>query len=193
MIVVLRGRELKDNKGLSQSMFEDRAWQFKERLGWNVHVDEFGQEKDAYDRPDTLYVIYLADAGLHLGSMRFRPTMGPNLTKDHFSYVLKSNSVFDHDIWECTRFCIARAAPEVVAKSLLAAAEKLMKEFELRSFIAVFDHRMKRVYRRHGVIPEVIASSIDRQGRPIEVGLWHRREKDINQMRDQTKLYSAIS
>jgi len=193
MIVNMTGEELANHKALSKSMFEDRAWQFKKRLKWNVQVNEFGQEKDAYDLSDTLYVIYFSESGLHLGSMRFRPTMEPNLIKDHFSYVLKDNSVFDHNIWECTRFCIAPSAPKVVAKSLFAAGANLMKEFELRALIAVFDRRMKRVYRRHGVIPEVIASSIDGQGMPIEVGLWHYNETTIGQIQHQFKRYSTVS
>ena len=34
---------------LKRSMFRDRADQFKTRLGWDVHVDANGEERDEYD------------------------------------------------------------------------------------------------------------------------------------------------
>ncbi|MEL7091085.1 MAG: acyl-homoserine-lactone synthase, partial [Pseudomonadota bacterium] len=34
---------------LARTMFEDRADQFKTRLGWDVRVDALGHERDVYD------------------------------------------------------------------------------------------------------------------------------------------------
>lgn len=42
---------------LRDSMFEDRARQFRDRLNWSVSVDERGWERDEYDSLCPLYVI----------------------------------------------------------------------------------------------------------------------------------------
>ena len=43
---------------LAEGMFRDRADQFKTRLGWDVHVNEKGEERDQYDDLNPLYVIW---------------------------------------------------------------------------------------------------------------------------------------
>ena len=173
MIELISGAELNDKPQLAVSMFRDRAWQFKERLNWDVQVNDAGLEVDDYDLPDTLYAIETSHIGLHLGSMRFRPTVSRNMISEHFSHVVPNVDFKSPFIWECTRFCISRTAPDSVAHSLLAAGAKLMQLHDLASFVAVFDSRMTRLYRRYGVSPEVLGSSIDTQGNTVNVGLWH--------------------
>ena len=57
MLRYLRGSELSRYPELQSSMFRDRAAQFRDRLGWEVTVDERGWERDQYDALDPLYVI----------------------------------------------------------------------------------------------------------------------------------------
>ena len=77
MIRYLYADELHNFPKLSQTMFEDRADQFKTRLDWDVLVDERGRERDEYDDLNPLYVIWEQPDGSHGGSMRFLPTTGP--------------------------------------------------------------------------------------------------------------------
>ena len=69
---------------LRDSMFQDRADQFRTRLGWEVSVTSSGEERDSYDDENPLYVIWENEQGLHGGSMRFLPTTGPVMVNDHF-------------------------------------------------------------------------------------------------------------
>ena len=50
---------------LKETMFKDRAEQFKSRLGWEVNVDENGYEIDEYDAMNPLYVIFEMPDGSH--------------------------------------------------------------------------------------------------------------------------------
>ena len=68
---------------LAASMFRDRAAQFRDRLGWAVHVDQAGWERDEYDAGAALYVIWERPDGTHGGSMRFLPTTGAHMVRDH--------------------------------------------------------------------------------------------------------------
>jgi len=73
---------------LSKTMFQDRAEQFKTRLGWDVTVNTAGEERDEYDDLLPLYVIWELPDGSHGGSMRLLPTTGPAMVNDHFSDLL---------------------------------------------------------------------------------------------------------
>ena len=69
---------------LADSMFRDRAAQFKDRLDWEVTVDENGWEVDQYDRLNPLYIVWENAEGRHGGSVRIMPTVGRIMTNEHF-------------------------------------------------------------------------------------------------------------
>ena len=76
MLRYLYADQLHHHPTLARAMFRDRADQFKTRLGWDVTVDAFGEERDAYDDCNPLYVIWETPQGGHGGSMRFLPACG---------------------------------------------------------------------------------------------------------------------
>lgn len=76
MIRYLYAKELEALPELKNSMFRDRADQFKTRLGWDVTVDDAGFERDEYDDLNSLYVIFQQADGSHGGSMRMLPSTG---------------------------------------------------------------------------------------------------------------------
>ena len=156
---------------LARTMFEDRADQFKTRLGWEVSVDANGHERDDYDDLNPLYVIWEEPDGSHGGSMRFLPTTGRTMVNEHFADIL-SGPITSPFIWECTRFCLSRGAGRHVAAALTLAGGEIMRNFNIDHFVGVFDPRMTRIYRLIGVTPEVLGST--GTGREqISVGLWH--------------------
>jgi len=160
---------------LAQSMFEDRARQFKDRLNWAVSVDDTGAERDEYDAVDLnpLYIIWETEEGLHGGSMRILPTTGSTMAADHFSHLTDGVTITSPLVWECTRFCIS---PDVqnghqVASALMLAGCHLGVQFGLTDSIGVFNARMVRIYRRLGWEPEVLGTDHSPEG-DISVGLW---------------------
>lgn len=171
MIRYIYGTDLNKFPTLAESMFRDRADQFKTRLGWDVSVDENGFEKDEYDTENPLYVIWENDDGTHGGSMRLLPTVGRTMINDHFVHLTDGVRIQSPLIWECTRFCLARGAKPGVAAALMLAGGEVMQEFGVEHYVGVFDARMIRIYRRIGSSPEVLGSQ--GEGREqISVGLW---------------------
>ncbi|MDD9722993.1 acyl-homoserine-lactone synthase [Sulfitobacter sp. PR48] len=174
MLRYLYADQLHHHPQLARQMFRDRADQFRTRLGWEVQVDAAGEERDAYDAMNPLYVIWEQADGSHGGSMRFLPTTGPVMVNDHFAHLL-SGPLRSPLIWECTRFCLARRADAHVAAALMLGGGEIMRGFDIRHFVGVFDARMVRIYRMIGSSPEVLGSA--GQGRDrISVGLWHYSE-----------------
>lgn len=164
---------------LNRSMFEDRADQFKTRLGWAVNVDTNGQERDDYDAMNPLYVIWQRSNGCHGGSMRVMPTTGSTMVNDHFAHVA-GLEIISPFIWESTRFCLSRElsrenAARASAALMLGGCEIGLR-FGLQHAIGVFDARMIRIYRMLGWSPEVLGESGEGRNK-VYVGLWDFSEE----------------
>ena len=191
MLRYVYGRDLADYPRLQDSMFRDRASQFRDRLGWEVSVDDNGWERDEYDALNPLYVIWEEPGGQHGGSMRFLPTSGRTMVNEHFAD-LTDSQIASPLIWECTRFCLAPGASPRVAGALMLAGGELMRAFSLTHLLGVFDARMVRIYRMIGAEPEVLGSRGDGRDR-ISVGLWPYRAGDRARVLRRAGLSSDIS
>ena len=191
MLRYIYGDHLHTNAKLQDSMFRDRATQFRDRLKWDVSVDAQGWERDEYDDLNPLYVIWENERGEHGGSMRFLPTSGRTMVNDHFSH-LSDTQVCSPLIWECTRFCLAPDAPSRVAGALMLAGGELMRAFSLTHLLGVFDARMIRIYKMIGASPQVLGST--GTGREqISVGLWAYTEADRYKVLRRAGLSSEVS
>lgn len=171
MLRYIYAADLHNFPKLADTMFKDRADQFRNRLGWDVHVDKNGHERDEYDDINPLYVIWEDDDGNHGGSMRFLPTIGQTMINDHFSHLTDGVRIESPLMWECTRFCLAPNADRRVTACLVLGAGEVMQNFCLSHFVGVFDPRMERIYRLLGVNPDVIGRKGEGRSE-IGVGLW---------------------
>ncbi len=170
MLRYIYGDELNSFPTLRDTMFTDRAAQFRDRLDWEVKVDANGFETDAYDAMNPLYVIWERPDGTHGGSMRFLPTVADTMVNDHFSH-LAGAIIQNPLIWECTRFCQAPDADARISSCLMLGALEVGLGFYLTDIVGVFDARMVRIYRRLGWEPTVLGT--EGKGREaISVGLW---------------------
>ena len=173
MIKYIYADQLANFPKLKDSMFKDRAGQFKVRHGWDVTVDENGHEIDEYDTMNPLYAIWVAPDGTHGGSIRLLPTVGQTMVNDHFSE-LSGIHIASPVIWECTRLCISprlKVGQSEVAASLILAGCELGIRFGLESSIGVVYSHTLPIYRRIGWIPDVIGTGGEgREG--ISVCLW---------------------
>jgi len=171
MLRYIYGHDLHRFEKLARTMFQDRADQFRTRLGWDVDINAQGEERDQYDALDPLYVIWEKPDGSHGGSMRFLPTTGPVMVNEIFGHLTGGVPICSPLIWECTRFCLSRDAQSRVAAALMLAGGEIMSNFGIEHFAGVFDARMVRIYRAIGSSPEILGS--EGQGRDkISVGLW---------------------
>ena len=171
MLRYLYADQLHQFPKLADTMFRDRADQFRDRLDWDVTVDENGYEKDQYDIANPLYAIWEMPDGTHGGSMRFLPTTGPTMVNEHFSHVIGGGAIVSPLIWECTRYCLSRGAPAHVAAALMLSGLEVINGFGIKHVVGVFDARMVRIYRMIGSSPDIMGSVGEGRDR-ISVGLW---------------------
>ncbi len=192
MIRYLYADELKTAPLLKETMFFDRADQFKTRLGWDVTLEDNGFERDEYDSHNPLYVIYQKADGTHGGSMRLPPSTGRTMVNEHFSKILGGGDVRSPFIWECTRFCLARNTEPRTAAALMLAGGEVMQNFGMKHFVGVFDARMVRIYRMIGASPEVLGSTGDGREK-ISVGLWSFTDEARMRVAQKAGISAALS
>ena len=156
---------------LMDQMFQHRAKQFSDRLGWNVSVDKFGLETDEYDDDDSIYVIVHTRRGSHLGSMRLRSTLKSCMCFEAFEKGFVPECMKSEKIWECSRFCLSPGAPRETAAKLLALGAMLVREHSLLGLLGVFDAKMIRIYERLGASPKLL-SQTRASGETIFSGIW---------------------
>ena len=174
MIKYIYGDALDAFPKLRDTMFKDRAFQFKERLSWDVAVSEEGFEMDEYDQHNPLYMIYELPDGSHGGSMRNLPTTGETMINDHFTSLTGRVTISSPLIWETTRFLLSpnagKLAGRVGAAVCLAGCEAGIR-WALDSSVGVFDARMVHIYKRLGWEPEILGTSGEGKA-AISAGLW---------------------
>ena len=171
MIRTLYADEAPQYPELFKSMHKHRATQFHDRLGWEVNVDEHGQERDEYDQMNPVYLIMEGNAGEHLGSMRFLPTTGDTMVNDHFTTLTAGMSVRSPRIWECSRFCLSPSAGRGISRTVLVGTLELGLQFGLQFFVGVFSKKMLRIYDRIGWAPKVIGEGVSYED-TVCAGLW---------------------
>ena len=168
MIVRINGSERDQNRALINEMYRQRARVFKERLGWEVEVQD-GMETDRFDDENPLYLISVDDVtGRLRGSLRLLPTTGPNMLRDVFPVLLPEDLVVESaTIWESSRFSMdpEAAVPlpgraiSYVTGELLAGLVETGLEAGLTEVVSVFDARMVRVLRMAGYPAELIGEA----------------------------------
>lgn len=176
MIRYVYAHELDKHASLVDGMFRDRATQFRDRMKWDVEVDDRGWERDQYDDLAPLYIVYENEDGSHAGSGRLMPTTGRTMIAEHFSHLTDGVTIQSPTIWEITRLCIApdlgsrREAMKVTSSLLLAGIDAGLR-FGIEFYVAVFDEPMLRVYKHLDFVPDVMGrAGEDRRG--ICAGLW---------------------
>ncbi len=106
-IIIARAGEQGLGASLLDSMFRLRSEIFHHRLGWDVHVDN-GREHDWFDLIGPHYVVAHDGTSTALGCSRLLPTLGPNMLRDIFPFLLDgAKPPSSSAVWEVSRFAVS--------------------------------------------------------------------------------------
>lgn len=105
-IITARAGEHGLGASLLDSMYRLRREVFHDRLQWAVRVEN-GREHDWFDLIGPQYVVAHDGASTALGCCRLLPTLGPNMLRDVFPYLLDGAAIpTSQTTWEISRFAM---------------------------------------------------------------------------------------
>lgn len=107
MIRLITGSADPRHQDLLEQYYRLRHDIFVGERGWAALARSDGREADAYDTPQTVYVLALDD-GHVVGGYRFLPTSAPHLLQDHFSHLVDGPVPRGREVHEWSRFFIRK-------------------------------------------------------------------------------------
>ncbi|MCO5732173.1 acyl-homoserine-lactone synthase [Rhizobium sp. SSA_523] len=155
MIYTIDGSNRQQHHALLDAMYRLRAQVFRDRLQWEVTVEN-GRERDVFDDADPLYLLSCDETSGRLqGAVRLLATTGPNMLRDVFPVLLPDKRVVESaTIWESSRFCInpslhadANGTVNRVTSELLCGLVEVGLRLGLHAIVSVYDARMARIFR----------------------------------------------
>jgi acyl homoserine lactone synthase len=201
MIRYFQGRERNKYARDADEMFRLRARQFRDRLGWDVNVQD-GREIDAFDEMNPLYVVCNDQrTGAVTGCLRYLPTTGPTMMRDIFDQYF--DEPFDIEsplIWEGSRFAAEPASTSTLSLTglcrttfeLMQGGTEIALMAGIEQVVGIFDQHSLRMYRRTGFGPEVIARSDRLPHGPIYIGRWDISEASLRAIQERSGIFKSV-
>jgi acyl homoserine lactone synthase len=147
--------------GIESTLAQFRYQVFVQKLQWQLPLlsPDVGQERDQFDRDDTIYVVgHDSQNGRVYGCARLLSTTSPYLLGEVFPEMAKRRpDLSGPDIWEMSRFAAvsdgprARAAAHSNARRILAGAVEYAARNNIARFVGITYLSMERLLRSMGL------------------------------------------
>lgn len=164
-IMIARAGEFGLSAPLLDSMYRLRSDIFHNRLGWDVRVEN-GREHDWFDLIGPHYLVAHDGASNALGCCRLLPTLGPNMLRDIFPYLLDGASPpASASILEVSRFAIShrcagnRFGFGHVPEAMLADMFRYAGAHGIDALVGVTSAPIERMLRHMGLKVERLGSA----------------------------------
>jgi len=141
-------------------MFRFRYEIFRERLGWEV-VGVDGEERDAFDDLDPVYIVARTSSGDIVACWRALPTTGPYMLTDTFPVLTAGEKPpRSDDVWELSRFAVqppkdsdqrVQATSSALTLQMLRAGYLFGVENGIREYVTVASVAMERLLKHIGL------------------------------------------
>lgn len=149
---------------------------FRDRMGWDVDVNEMELEVDDYDLPETVYILHLDQDQRVSGTWRFLTTDQPSMIRNIWPHYTQSLPV-PSSPWMCetSRFGVHSETENRTERQKqvnLATAEMLVALIDtcilcgITDMYTLYNVKIKRLLERIGFKPSAVSDVIDLEGEP---------------------------
>ncbi len=205
MIIAIDGINAHHFQNLLNQTYALRARVFRDRLGWDVNVQD-GMETDVFDTLNPTTLVSVDNDGIVVGSMRILQTTGPNMLADVFYAILQGEPAPRSPlIWEATRLCVdtdrlsatgsprAKNSISYVTSEIMVAACEYAMEAGVTDAVAVIDPLMNRVLKRSGNAPYDYLGEATPMGKVTAMaGLLDCSEERATRLRDRSDMHGDV-
>lgn len=183
-------------------MHKLRANIFKERMGWDVSINEMGMEVDQFDIQEAVYFLCLDDEKNVIGSWRLLPTLGPTMIGDIWPEFLNTLPMSQSPyIWEASRFGV-HSSKEKTRDNLLQVSKATSELFcaltetcilcGIREVYTLYDARIERLIKRLDCYPKNISDNILIDGIPCRIGRFLTNQEMLSNIRNASGLRTPL-
>jgi acyl homoserine lactone synthase len=175
---------------------------FKDRMGWEVRLDQDGLEVDQFDLPDTVYLLALDDERHVIGNWRLLPTMGPTMIRDVWPQFLSSIDMpYDPTVWETSRFAVdslkgnsqeGLAQIQKATQELFCGLTELCLLCGIQKIITMYDMRIARLLQRLDCPPLKVSEKIKITDIQCQVGIFATDVKMLARLRKASGISERI-
>lgn len=159
------------NSNIVREIGRFRKRLFVDALRWNLPFAAEVEERDQFDRDDTVYAA-LCDSETIIGCFRAIRADQSYLTQSLFPQLARERAYpRGPDVWEISRFGILPGLGAEAARANYAAMFRFATTRQARALVALVDLTYERFLRRLGIVshrygePELIDHDLD--GRPV--------------------------
>lgn len=171
-----------------------RAQIFKEKMGWDVSINEMGMEVDQFDIQEAVYFLALDEDGIVVGSWRLLPTLGPTMIGEIWPEFMDSLPMPQNPhIWEASRFGVF-SSKERARENLLQVGKATGELFcalteacilcGIHEVYTLYDTRIERLIRRLDCHPQNISDPIPIDGIPCRIGRFITNQEMLLKIRN---------
>ena len=188
--------------GLLFDMHRLRARVFKDRLNWQVEVDDQGLEVDDFDVPDAVYLLALNKDRRVIGNWRLLSSAGPTMIRDLWPQFLKTLPMpRAADVWEVSRFAVDSPALDPVAAAretqmaigeMFCALTELCIAARIRQIYTLYDDRIAKVIARIDCRPERTSEKIEIGGTMCQTGVFRTDDAMLQRLRAATGVKHSL-
>jgi acyl-homoserine lactone synthase len=165
MIIVLSGRERREQNQYFDRLFRLRHDIFIKRRGWSLPSIN-GCEIDQYDDEDAVYFIEVDEHDDIRGTIRITPSIKSSLLADYFPHLNESGgSLRAPDIYECTRY--------IAMSSLKTRQENRAAKSRIITSMLEWSLKRKLTFLQTVIETSTLTSYLELTSQTIPLGLSH--------------------
>lgn len=179
-----------------------RARIFRERMGWDVSINEMGMEIDQFDIQEAVYFLAVDDEQNVIGSWRLLPSIGPTMIGEIWPEFMDTLPMPQNPhIWEASRFGVfstkeqTRESLKQVGKAtgeLFCALTEACILCGIHEVYTLYDARIERLIKRLNCHPENISEPIPIDGIPCRIGRFITNHEMLLRIRNATGISQTL-
>lgn len=176
---------------------------FRDRMGWDVNVNEMEMEIDDYDLPETIYVLSIDEHDKVVGTWRFLMTDQPSMIQNIWPQYLETLPIpASPNMCETSRFgvhCEEAALAERQKQVNQATAEMLVGLIDacikcgITDMFTLYNVKIKRLLERIGFKPVRTSAVIDLEGEPTVTAQFEMNQELLDAIRAKTGITLQIA
>ncbi len=161
-------------------MHKVRKLIFKDRMGWDVDINDQGLEVDEFDLPETVYILAKDEQKRVTGVWRMLPSSCPSMIKEIWPEFLTTIDMKVNDtIWEVSRFGVHSYSGDLkqsiknvnqITAELIVALLHVCCMTGIKNIYTMYNPQVERSVRKIGFYADETSDHVLVDGKPSIVG-----------------------